>query len=32
LLAMIILKEKVSPWQWLGIAMIVVGVGALATP
>jgi drug/metabolite transporter (DMT)-like permease len=32
LLAMIILKEKVSAWQWLGIAMIVVGVGALATP
>lgn len=32
LLAMIVLKEKVSAWQWLGIAMIVVGVGALATP
>ncbi len=32
LLAMIILKEKVSSWQWLGIAMIVAGVAGLATP
>jgi drug/metabolite transporter (DMT)-like permease len=30
LLAMIILKEKVAPWQWLGIAMIVFGVGVLS--
>ena len=30
LLAMMILKEKVSPWQWFGIAMIVCGVGALS--
>jgi drug/metabolite transporter (DMT)-like permease len=32
LLAMIILKEKVSSWQWVGIAMIVAGVAGLATP
>jgi drug/metabolite transporter (DMT)-like permease len=32
LLAMIILKEKVSSWQWLGIAMIVFGVGVLGWP
>jgi drug/metabolite transporter (DMT)-like permease len=30
LLAMFILKEKVAPWQWLGIAMIVFGVGVLS--
>ncbi len=30
LLAMMILKEKVSPWQWFGIAMIVCGVGVLS--
>jgi drug/metabolite transporter (DMT)-like permease len=32
LMAMIILKEKVAPWQWLGIAMIVFGVGVLGWP
>lgn len=30
LLAMMILKEKVSSWQWFGIAMIVFGVAALS--
>ena len=28
-LAMIFLKEKVTPLQWLGIAVIVIGVGVL---
>ncbi len=32
LLAMIFLKERVSPGQWLGIAMIVGGVGILGWP
>jgi len=32
LLAMIFLKERVSIGQWLGIAMIVVGVGILGWP
>lgn len=32
LLAMLVLKEKVSSWQWLGIAMIVLGVGLLSWP
>ncbi len=32
LLAMVFLKEKVSPWQWAGIAMIVVGVCGLTVP
>jgi drug/metabolite transporter (DMT)-like permease len=32
LLAMIILKERVVAWQWFGIAIIVVGVAALALP
>lgn len=32
LLAMIFLNEKVSLWQWLGIAMIVCGVFGLAVP
>jgi drug/metabolite transporter (DMT)-like permease len=32
LLAMLILKEKVSSWQWLGIAMIGCGVAGLAMP
>ena len=31
-LAMFILKEKVSTWQWVGIAMIVGGVAGLAVP
>ena len=31
LLAMIILKEKVTIWQWAGIAMIVVGVAVLSS-
>lgn len=32
LLAMLFLKEKVTAWQWLGIAMIVLGVAVLGTP
>ena len=32
LFAMIILKEKVTAWQWAGIAMIVVGVAVLGSP
>ena len=32
LLAMIFLKEKVTSWQWVGIAMIVCGVAVLGTP
>jgi drug/metabolite transporter (DMT)-like permease len=32
LLAMVFLKEKVSIGQWLGIAMVVVGVGLLGWP
>lgn len=32
LLAMIILKEKVTSWQWFGIAMIIIGVGILTIP
>ncbi len=30
LLAMIVLKERVSRWQWFGIALIVAGVAILA--
>lgn len=29
-LAMLVLKEKVAPWQWLGIMLIVVGVATLS--
>jgi drug/metabolite transporter (DMT)-like permease len=29
---MIFLKEKVASWQWVGIAMIVFGVGVLGWP
>ncbi len=32
LLAMLVLKERVSPGQWLGIAMTVAGVGILGWP
>jgi drug/metabolite transporter (DMT)-like permease len=32
LLGMIFLKEKVASWQWVGIAMIVFGVGVLGWP
>ncbi len=32
LLAMLVLKEKVSALQWLGVAMIVAGVAGLAAP
>lgn len=32
LLAMFFLKEKVSAWQWFGIAMIVFGVAVLGAP
>jgi drug/metabolite transporter (DMT)-like permease len=31
-LAALVLKEKVAPLQWLGIAMITLGVAALAFP
>ena len=32
LLAMIFLKEEVTAWQWVGIAMIVFGVAVLGAP
>ena len=32
LLAMLFLKEKVTAWQWVGIAMIVCGVAVLGAP
>lgn len=32
LFAMLFLKEKVTTWQWLGIAMIVCGVAVLGAP
>jgi drug/metabolite transporter (DMT)-like permease len=32
LLAMIFLRERVTPQQWLGIILVVVGVGILGWP